>query len=210
MDTLKAQFSIHNLSLENKNIFGIHPGTWGKPSQIANAISSIMTRHNLSSYVALDCNIEPEALSKKTYPLLLMIPTMCGLDTLDPLLFPFLKHIFTIKENLGIVSGYCGSAYYVVDIKDSEEVFYFDPHVVQKAVTKSEQFESFFSQPIQKMEMSQLNPSILLCFECPNEERTKNIIKELTEFPKSPLMYSSQIDDEVINHVLDIDDIELQ
>ena len=189
MDLLSSEFSIQNLAYENKKLFNLQPGKWGKPSQIAHAISEIMKRNGLSSYVSLNCIIEPKVIKSKSYPILLMISLMCGLNSLDPSFGPFLKYVFSLKENLGIVSGYYGSAYYIVDINESDEVLYYDPHTVNKAVKSEKQFDSFFEPQLHRMKLSKLNPSTLICFECIDEESTNLLIKNLTEFPNSPISY---------------------
>ncbi|OHT01447.1 Clan CA, family C54, ATG4-like cysteine peptidase [Tritrichomonas foetus] len=208
-DTLEAPFSIQNLVSETSKL-GVAPGEWAKPSQIAIAFSNILDNFNLHNYTTLNCLIEPSKIQDDSkYPMILMVSLMCGLQQLDELHFPFLKYVFSLPETIGIVSGYSGSAYYVVKIDDSENVFYFDPHVVQPAVATPDLYETFYNQKIMMMSLSQMNPSILLCFVCRDRESTEKLVTNLSEFPGSPVSLSECVSDEILEKVLDIDDLDL-
>ena len=207
-DTLDAPFSIQNLVMETEKL-GVSPGEWAKPSQVAVSLSNIFNKYTLHNYVSLNCLIEPSKLQQAQYPMILMISLMCGLQEFDQAYFPFMKYLFTLPETIGIVSGFSGSAYYVVNINDSEVVSYFDPHVIQLAAKSSESNETFFNQKLMTMALSQLNPSILICFICLDKQSTDTLVKNICEFPNSPISLSEIISDDVIDQVLDIDDLDL-
>lgn len=210
LDTDEAPFSIQNLVKETSQI-GVSIGQWAKPSQVAQAFGNIFGKYNIPFYFSCDCIIEPSKLQQGKYPMILMVSLMCSLASqFDESFFPFMKYIFSLKEIIGIVSGYSGSAYYIVKINDSEEVFYFDPHVCQPAAVSSDSFDTFFNQKVMKMPLSQLNPSILMAFICTDYKNACELVKSLVEFPNSPISFSEKISDEILDQVLDIDDLDLQ
>ena len=126
-----------------------------------------------------------------------MIPLKCGLTNFDRSQFSFIKHIFSLQNTLGIVSGYSGSAYYVVKINDSEEV------------VSPESFDTFYNQKVMKMSLTQLNPSILMCFACFDKDSALKLMENIVTFPDTPIMCSENVSDIVNERVLDIDDLDL-
>lgn len=207
-DTKEAIFSIHNLVKAAKEI-GVTPGDWAKPSQVAQAFTKIFDQYHVSYYYVLDSIFEPSKIDHAEYPIIIMIPLKCGLTSFDRSHFPFMKNIFHLQNTLGIISGYSGSAYYVVKINDTEEVFYFDPHVVQPAATSNESFETFYNQKVMKMSLTQLNPSILMCFACFDKDSAYKLMENIVTFPDTPIMCSENVSDIVNERVLDIDDLDL-
>lgn len=207
-DTEKSVFSIHSLVSATKEI-GVAPGEWAKPSQVAQAFCKIFDRYSLSYYYLVDSIFEPSKIENIEYPIIIMIPLKCGLQTFDKSLAPFIKHVFSLQSIIGMVSGYSGSAYYVVKISESDEVFYFDPHVVQPAALSDESHDTFYNQKVMKMSLSQLNPSILMCFACFDKESAFKLMENLVTFQDTPIMCSENVSDIVNERVLDIDDLDL-
>lgn len=206
-DRLESIFSIQNLVLRtSKN--GVKPGEWAKPSQIATSVVEIFKSMGLCSYVCLDCTISRADLPQ-SFPMLLMISLRCGLDKLDTDFCPFIHKMLQLPESLGIVSGYLGSAYYVVGADESHKIFYYDPHTVGNAVIYTQQHKEFFEPPIQSMQIEQLNPSMLFCFACFDSNSLENVLKELQEIEHSPIQVCDIIETELMNQVIDIDDLDI-
>ena len=206
LDIPDAMFSIHSLVSETQKL-GVQPGNWAKPSQLSAAIVNILQKHNLSGINALNSTIEPELLEKVSYPCLILIPLLCGLSKFDESLFSFVYTCLQLPQSLGIVSGYFGSAYFLVGCSSSGTIAYFDPHVLQEAATTSNDFSTFFNQPIHQMKVSELNPSMLFGFFASTYEEATNIAKTLSEVQNSPILFASAPNEDDLNKVLDIDDL---
>lgn len=205
-DKPEAMFSIHSLVTQTKTL-GIEPGTWAKPSQLGVAISNIFNSHNFSSIIALNSTIDSSVLESIQYPCSILLPLLCGLDTVEQNLFKFFHTAINLPQSVGIVSGYSGSAYYIVNCKTDGEVSYFDPHVVQEAVL-DDNFSTFFNQPLQVMNFNSLNPSMLFGFFCIDKEEALSLAKILSEIQDSPVLFCNlSMEKEILDDfgVVDID-----
>ena len=205
-DTPEAMFSIHSLVQETQKL-GVQPGKWAKPSQLSAAIVNILQEHHLSGINALNSTIEPESIEKVTYPCIILIPLLCGLKEFDQKFYPFISECLQHPQSTGIVSGFSGSAYFLVGCSSSGMVAYYDPHVVQEALTSTNDFPSLFNQPVYQMRSSQLNPSMLFSFFCQTKEDAINLAKTLSQLPNSPILFQSVPNEDDLNRVLDIDDL---
>lgn len=207
-DRLGATLSIQNLVLGTSKI-GVKPGEWAKPSQIATSVVEMLNTIGFASYVCLDCTVARSSLPK-SFPMLLMISLRCGLDSLDPDFYHFIYKMLQLPESLGIVSGYLGSAYYVVGMDEpTQRVFYYDPHTVSEAVCCADHHKSFFEPPLQEMQIEQMNPSMLFAFSCGDSGSLDNVLDALTTVKDSPIQVCETIETDLIDQVLDIDDLEI-
>ncbi|XP_076306730.1 cysteine protease ATG4B-like isoform X1 [Tachypleus tridentatus] len=131
-------------------------------------------------------------------PLLLFIPLRLGLTDVNPLYIKGLKTTFTLKQSLGIIGGRPNHALYFIGVIGNEVVF-LDPHTTQPATvldTDSPSDESYHCCYASRMDVSQLDPSIALCFYCRSEADFDNwcnhVYKLLIASEKQPLFELSK------------------
>ncbi|KAH0792646.1 Clan CA, family C54, ATG4-like cysteine peptidase [Histomonas meleagridis] len=206
LDSFDSPFSIQNLA-QCAVPFGIGVGNWAKPSTVANSISTIMKRFNLSVVIIRDFLIQELDLEGVQYPLLLMIPGLFGLNTIDLQMTTFLKACLCTKGSLGFVSGKKNSAYYIVGF-EGDDFIYFDPHVTKVAAINLEDAKSFFELPPKKMKGKNLNPSILIGFMVENQEDLRDMLMILLTCDPTPLHLLSQQQNELANQIIDIDELD--
>lgn len=109
-------------------------------------------------------------------PLLLFIPLRLGLTDINPIYNRGLKTCFVLSSSLGIIGGRPNHALYFVGVVGNEVIF-LDPHTTQCAVDldKEEMDDSSYHSPVSgRMDISQLDPSIALCFYFDTEAEFNN------------------------------------
>ncbi|RWS04147.1 cysteine peptidase 2 family C54 protein-like protein [Dinothrombium tinctorium] len=199
LDKKNSPYSIHQIAQMGASE-GKPVGQWFGPNTIAQALKKLsMYDHwnNLAVHVALDnvviineikqlCKAEKRngqhILSPKGNwkSLLLFIPLRLGLTEINPLYFKSLKAIFKFQQSLGIIGGRPNHALYFIGVVENQ-LLYLDPHTTQPIVD----YEEFTSNPLfddssyhqetaARMDISQLDPSIALCFYCHTESDFDN------------------------------------
>ncbi|EAY14984.1 Clan CA, family C54, ATG4-like cysteine peptidase [Trichomonas vaginalis G3] len=206
-DRVEMPFSIQNLVYRSE-LFGVKPGTWAKPSQLAATIESIFKDLKLSVLISKDSNIIPEDVKTMRAPFLLLIPILLGMKDVEQKFIPFIKYTFQRPEFLGAVSGSSDFSYFLVGLSEDQNVVYFDPHVTKQAVASSFDHSEFFEVPPRGIKMKSLNPSFLLGFFCSSTENAISLIEDITKLKDSPITFS-EIRKDLVDQVLDIDDIDL-
>lgn len=108
-------------------------------------------------------------------PLILFIPLRLGLSDINPIYFKAIASSFKLPSTLGMIGGRPNHALYFVGVV-GRELIYLDPHTTQQVVdldpvTVGDQFnpedinDDTYHCPIaNRMDMSELDPSISLCF----------------------------------------------
>lgn len=102
----------------------------------------------------------------KWTPLLLFIPLRLGLSEINPIYFCPLKRTFALKQSLGIIGGKPNHALYFIGVVGDELVF-LDPHTTQSTCdldVDTPDDESYHCAHASRMDISQLDPSVALCF----------------------------------------------
>lgn len=207
-DRIEMPFSIQNLVTRCKD-FGVAPGNWAKPSQLAATIESIFKQYKLSIVTAKDSNISPEEVKNTTTPFLLLIPCLLGMKELDANYIPFIRYVFQREEFIGAVSGYSDYSYFLVGLtEDNQNIVYFDPHTTKESVKFSLSHSEFFEVAPRGIKITHLNPSILLGFFCASATSAVKFLEEISSFNHSPITFK-EINDDIIDQVIDIDDIDM-
>jgi cysteine protease ATG4 len=67
-------------------------------------------------------------------PIILLVPLVLGLDSVNPRYIPSLVATFTFPQSVGILGGKPGASTYIVGVQE-DKGFYLDPHEVQQVVT---------------------------------------------------------------------------
>ncbi|CAJ0874201.1 3712_t:CDS:10 [Entrophospora sp. SA101] len=155
-------YSIHNIarigiSLDKKI------GDWFGPSTIAHSLKRLSLTHKdcpLSIYVPSNNTIYRDEL-------------LLGTDKLNQKYSGNLKALFTFPQFLGIAGGRPGRSLYFVAVQD-DDLLYLDPHFVRPVINlnKSTEFpiEDYHSTIVRAMDISEMDPSMLLGFLCKNRQ----------------------------------------
>lgn len=105
-----------------------------------------------------------------SHPVLLTIPLRLGLAEIIPSYFDKLKAVFTMKQSLGIIGGRTNHASYFIGYVGNE-LIYLDPHTTQIHISDAPiEDHTYHCQHPSRMNFSQLDPSIALCFYLEDEE----------------------------------------
>ncbi|CAJ0627246.1 7865_t:CDS:2 [Entrophospora sp. SA101] len=99
--------------------------------------------------------------------------TLLGTDKLNQKYSGNLKALFTFPQFLGIAGGRPGRSLYFVAVQD-DDLLYLDPHFVRPVINlnKSTEFpiEDYHSTIVRAMDISEMDPSMLLGFLCKNRQ----------------------------------------
>ena len=181
-DRKTSPYSIHQISHMGESE-GKPVGTWFGPNTVAQAIKKLSHYdhwNNFNVHVAMDNLVivnEIKNRNSEWKPLVLFIPLRLGLTDINPIYFRPLKASFQLPSTLGIIGGRPSHALYFVGYVGNEFIF-LDPHTTQNVAELSslshetdDQFDdsSYHCTYASRMDMSQLDPSISLCFFCETE-----------------------------------------
>ncbi|EGG22963.1 hypothetical protein DFA_05093 [Cavenderia fasciculata] len=152
---------------------------------------------NLSVYVSDDGSLYIDQLLEialrsdgSWMPLLILIPTKLGIDTINEIYYRPLLDIYTFPQNLGIVGGKPRASLYFIASQD-DNLFYLDPHTVQNSIESDSDFSlsSYFCNIPKKANISEVDPSLVIPFFCSTKEsfldfleRSKKL-ESSSEFP---------------------------
>ena len=105
-------------------------------------------------------------------PLLLFISLRLGLTEINPVYKSSLKTCFSLPSSLGVIGGSPNHALYLVGVVE-DEVLYLDPHTTQPCVSSVD--DSYHISRPGRISISQLDPSLALCFLCITEQEFDNL-----------------------------------
>ncbi|RWS26296.1 cysteine peptidase 2 family C54 protein-like protein [Leptotrombidium deliense] len=212
LDKKNCSYSIHQIAQMGASE-GKPVGQWFGPNTIAQALKKLSIYdhwNDLAIHVALDnviiiddikqlCKSKKQngELSDNWKSLLLFIPLRLGLTEINPIYFNSLKAVFKFKQSLGIIGGRPNHALYFVGAVESQ-LLYLDPHTTQTVIDYEEfstkktfDDSSYHQETASRMDITQLDPSIALCFFCHNEADFDNwcslASKVLVNAEKQPL-----------------------
>ena len=211
-DDPRMPFSIHSL-VSATNEVGVQIGEWAKPSTISAGIKIILERLGLSCFLAQDLRLNADSISSLSFPCMVLIPGLFGLEKLDPVFLPFLQLCICIDSSLGFVSGQRYSAYYFFGMSSSE-FYYFDPHVTKRYVDQSieddHKYDSYFELEPKHINALSINPSVLLGFSCSSKQELKDLLFTLVSCKSSPVLITHDSDlADIENTIIDIDELPL-
>jgi hypothetical protein len=180
-DIPQSPFSIHNIT-ESGAKHHIPVGKWFNPTGIGYTIKDLVsktpeTNNILQVVMSKDgCVYEKEILdilqnniNKKN--VLVLIPVMLGIDKINESCCQSLLKCFETKFSLGIVGGKPRQSFYFIG-KSDNNVFFLDPHVVKPAMLSfdSQQNNKDYDEVIRYMDVSDLDPCMLVCFLIKSED----------------------------------------
>lgn len=207
-DTPKAPFSIHNI-IANGDSTQLTAGEWAKPSVAAESISNIFHSLGLNCTIFRDFLISPK-LENVSYPCLLLMPGLFGLNKFDVTFLPLLEAEICMEGSLGFISGKGNSAYYVVGF-DDKNFIYFDPHYTKPAFTKesTDDIQSLYSIQPKRIRTDKINPSILIGIMLHSPNDLENLQIVMTGINDSPFSILEKPSENSLDNVMDIDDLDL-
>ncbi|KAL5560837.1 hypothetical protein UlMin_037048 [Ulmus minor] len=107
-------------------------------------------------------------------PILLLVPLVLGLETVNPRYIPSLWATFTFPQSLGIMGGKPGASTYIVGVQD-EKAFYLDPHEVQLAIDINREnaeadTSSYHCNVVRQIPLDSMDPSLAIGFYCHDKD----------------------------------------
>ncbi|KAI3636781.1 hypothetical protein MIR68_005048 [Amoeboaphelidium protococcarum] len=201
LDTASSQYSIQNLCAVASQYYGKAERTWHGPSTIANVLKhlcnsgldidnavqmdSALLQGQLRVVISQDSTLYLDQMSEIIQDgnsLLVLVPTRLGIDQVNQIYHDSIRLCLTCRWSVGIAGGKPNSAFYFVGLETRDNLLYLDPHIVQDAVSLSQDGSmadtdlATYSQRVPKsLDISRLDPSMLLGFYIHDEE-------ELMEF----------------------------
>ncbi|KAG7574842.1 Peptidase C54 [Arabidopsis suecica] len=202
-DSESSAFSIHNLIIAGAS-YGLAAGSWVGPYAICRAWESLackkrkqtdsknqtlpMAVHIVSGSedgerggapilciedASKSCLEFSKGQSEWT-PILLLVPLVLGLDSVNPRYIPSLIATFTFPQSVGILGGKPGASTYIVGVQE-DKGFYLDPHEVQQVVTVNKETpdvdtSSYHCNVIRYVPLESLDPSLALGFYCRDKD----------------------------------------
>lgn len=216
MDLKSAQYSIHQIALMGESVDRKPVGTWFGPNLVAQVLRKLCLydpSDDLAVHVAMDntlvlsevrqtCLVRQEGTDQTSWkPLLLFVSLRLGLAEINPVYVPGLKASMHLPHTLGVIGGRPNHALYLLGCVE-DEVVYLDPHTTQPAVPMDVWREKETEEHMDadatyhavrpgRINISQLDPSLSLCFLCKTEEDFDNLCisiqERLVESCKTPL-----------------------
>lgn len=196
-DQRGALYSVHQLSCVNTSQRPV--GTWFGPNHVAHAIkkmSTFDTTGRIGVHVAMDNTLVISDVIKDAVkpgsgnwqPLLLFIPLRLGISEMNPTYCEQLKACFELEQCAGVIGGRPNHALYFIGYT-GDELVCLDPHVTQSAVcvgskTSDEEVQAdstYHTDKFYRLHVSQLDPSLALCYFCATEESFHGLCKVLKE-----------------------------
>lgn len=212
-DKRVAPFSIHQIAMMGASE-GKEVGQWFGPNTIAQVLKKLVVYDEWSSitiHVALDntlivndilrqCKVEggttvevDDEEQSQWKPLLLLIPLRLGLNEINSVYINGLKTSLKIPQSLGVIGGKPNLALYFIGCV-GDEVIYLDPHTTQRSASIEEDREidlTYHCKFASRIPITDIDPSVALCFFCATERDFKSMCKmmqeELLEPEKQPL-----------------------
>ncbi|XP_003742176.1 cysteine protease ATG4A [Galendromus occidentalis] len=220
-DKKSATFSIHQISLMGLSE-GKAVGEWFGPNTVAQALKKLVQYDHWSEmklHVAMDNIIilsDIKSLccakeSNKWRPLLLVVPLRLGLSEINDIYTNAVLNSFKMKHSLGIIGGRPSHALYFIGIQ-REELVFLDPHTTHNYVDLDEEpynDSTYHCQRAQRMKISNMDPSIAMCFYIGDEDeldqwrvQAKELLVDnsghmLFEITDVPLSWSCDISSEM-------------
>lgn len=122
---------------------------------------------------------------------LILVALRLGIDSLHPTYYPALKASFEIPSFVGIAGGRPNSSLYFIGLQ-GDDLIYLDPHFSRSALeTKSlaeytkEDFSTYHCTLPRKINIANLDPSMLLGFYCRSLEDFEVLSDQLTMVSRS-------------------------
>lgn len=177
-DEPEAPFSIHRFVEHGSAKCGKLPGQWFGPSAVAQCISEFLKDPQLGGntrqgdlrlpncYISTGQDVHLQDMNPE-YPMLILCGIRLGLDSLNPIYLPGLKHLLECKQSVGIAGGRTSASLYFYGHQNNS-LLYHDPHEPKPSLTSKtpdeEVWESTHSARLRALQCSDMDPSMLAGF----------------------------------------------
>ncbi|RMZ06370.1 hypothetical protein D0860_05579 [Hortaea werneckii] len=178
-DAPDAPFSIHKFVEHGAQACGKHPGEWFGPSATARSLQALTMKYkpaNLRVYARSDdgdvyvdrlLELATQQSADDTFqPTLIVLGIRLGIDRITPVYHAALKAALEMPQSVGIAGGRPSSSHYFVG-HQGDNFFYLDPHSTRSylpAQPSDEDVESCHTRRVRRLELAQMDPSMLLGF----------------------------------------------
>ena len=200
-DTPEKPFSIHKITEYGEKCH-IPVGNWFNPTGIGYTIRNLVADNEdinklLQVIIGKDGTLYEDEIFlnlKSNKSVLILIPTMLGMEKVNSSYYNSLLKCFETKYNVGVIGGKPKHSFYFIGKRD-KNIFFLDPHVIKPALLNIEDesdkftFQNLFDLKktisrhffydnedniINYLDISELDPSMLICFLIKSEDEYKN------------------------------------
>lgn len=183
IDVPSAPFSIHNFVLEGSKI-GKKAGEWFGPNAASRSIQNTCNSNfncGVKVYLSEDGGDIYEddlflVLKQDSVfnPTLILCALRLGVDNVNPVYWPSLKHVLSTSQAVGIAGGRERSSLYFLGYQD-DYLFYLDPHYPQESLQIKDDegfvnienkfdFTTVHTTRLRKLHLNEMDPSMLIGF----------------------------------------------
>lgn len=172
-DNYNSPFSLHNfIRVASELPLQVKPGQWFGPNAASLSIKRLCDRIDLAKYPSIPRLLVLVSESSDLYDdeirtildggsaLLMLLPVRLGIDKINKLYHPSLMKLLSLKQSVGIAGGKPSSSFYFFGCREPDELLYLDPHFPQ--VITDNEYGSFHTKRYQKLNISDLDPSMLI------------------------------------------------
>lgn len=199
-DVPSAPYGIHKIALMGESTERKPIGTWFGPNTVAQVLKKLATfdqKDHMKFHIAMDNMVVIDEIKASARsgsetclwnPLILVIPLRLGLTEVNPVYFQDLKETFELTQCIGVIGGRPNHALFFIGYVD-DEMLCLDPHQTQEfgsVGTKCNEDEisldrSYHQSRVSRLPIDQLDPSLALCFFCPNETEFDNLCQGIRQ-----------------------------
>lgn len=198
LDEPSAPFSIHKIVAHGEAACGKMPGEWFGPSAAASSIKHLCEQHNgpLRVYSASGSDLfENKLLSvakgprknDSFHPTLILLGVRLGIDKVNEIYYDTLKSFFDCPQSVGIAGGRPSASHYFYGYQGNN-LLYLDPHqprpklsTTDAGVLQESSIESIHTKRIRLLNLSEMDPSMLVGFLVKNEDDFKDWKQRMTD-----------------------------
>ncbi|KAJ8323177.1 Cysteine protease atg4 [Batrachochytrium dendrobatidis] len=174
-------------------------GEWFGPSTISQVLKVLVNddqRISLKVHVSNDGVVYKNEINTilsatrddgKTPAVLIMIPLRLGVETMNPVYYPGVKHCFAMSHCVGIAGGRPNSSLFFLGV-DGDHLIYLDPHHLRPSVDsrditsyKMEDLLSYHCEKVRLLPIASMDPSLVIGFYCHSLKDFDVLCAKMTE-----------------------------
>jgi cysteine protease ATG4 len=183
-------FSIHHITKLGLE-YDLPVGEWYGPSTIAQSLKALVNSNSIGD-PTLKCHVAQDAtlfkdqiydLFQQNHSVLLLVPVRLGVENLNPIYHRSILDLFKVPYCVGIAGGKPNSAVYFVGV-EKNDLLYLDPHFARHALILKqndeysiEELMTYHCDTVRKINVSTLDPSLLLGFYCKTLDDFEDLLK---------------------------------
>lgn len=166
-----STFSLHNfIQVASELPLQVRPGEWFGPNAASLSIKRLCDKMDFQPKIKVLLSESGDLYDDKiakTFEtntdikgLLVLFPVRLGIDKVNAYYNSSLQHLLSITQSVGIAGGKPSSSFYFVGFQDNNMI-YLNPHFPQAIATPTD-YLSYHSHTYQKLEISNLDPSMMV------------------------------------------------